>query len=153
MKKRVLTIVAALGLSSALLFASGYGDRDGRGMPKDRMMENIKKLDLTVEQKAKLMDIRDARRSDRQAHKEMMRNNRAAMQPPIADLSLFMTKEKFDKEAFKVAMKKDMEAKEAARAAMRQTMIDKRADHVQEIFDLLTPEQREKLISLSKVKE
>jgi protein CpxP len=153
MKRKVFAVLATLGLSSALLFAyggDGRGMRDGGMMPKERFVKHLKQLDLTVEQKAKLHDLREAHRDERKADRKMMRKNRADMTPPALNVSAFMTKEKFDKEAFKAAVKKEMEQREAQRAKMRDTMLEKRATHIQEVFDILTPEQREKLIQLSK---
>ncbi len=153
MKKRVLAVVMTLGLGSAMLFASGHGGPDGMGrgmMPKDRFVTLLKQLDLTTDQKARLMDLRDARRDERRAQKEMMRDERSGRPQPLVDPGAFMTGEKFDKEAFKAAMKKEMEEYQARMAKMRDEMLDKRADHIQAIFDILTPEQRTKLIELSK---
>ncbi len=68
------------------------------------------------------------------------------------DMSKFMSADKFDKEAFK----KVMQAKDQKRNEMMQKRdtqrIEHRADTMEKVFAILTPQQRTKLIELSQKK-
>ena len=68
------------------------------------------------------------------------------------DMSKFMSAEKFDKEAFKKIMQ-DNDEKRNERMQKRQAKrIEHKADTMEKIFAILTPQQRTKLIELSQKK-
>ena len=143
-KKIFLTTVAGLGLATTLLAGCGakHCDRDGEMRGHHHEMKMGKKmfsqLDLTREQKSQIKDImREAR--------DEMREKRSpkGMMP---DASEFMSKDSFDKAAFIKVHK----AKMAQMEKQRDAMLEKRAENFEKIFNILTPEQREKFIELSK---
>lgn len=71
------------------------------------------------------------------------------MKQKRADLSKFMSAEQFDKEAFKTLMKERMQSREKIREERRESMIERRVERMEKLFNILTPEQREKWIQLS----
>ncbi|MDD2451524.1 periplasmic heavy metal sensor [Sulfurovum sp.] len=148
MKKTVITIIATLGLGSALM-ASGHGMHACKHH-KDRsgISQTIQQLDLTEAQKKELQAIREAQRAERKASRKAMKEKRTGKQQRM-DLGKFMSAEKFDKEAFKTAMKERMQQREEMREKRREAMIEKRAERMEKFFSILTPEQREKWIQLS----
>ncbi|MDD3592634.1 MAG: Spy/CpxP family protein refolding chaperone [Sulfurovum sp.] len=149
MKKTAITMIAALGLSSALM-ASGHG-MHGCKHHKERstIYQTIQQLDLTEAQKKELQAFRETQRAERKASRKALKGKRAAKQNRT-DLSKFMSAEKFDKEAFKTVMKERMQQREVMREKRREAMIEKRAERMEKFFTILTPEQREKWIQLSK---
>ncbi len=149
MKKTTLAILLTLGLGTATLLACG-GPKGDRG---DRMMKMVKQLDLTSEQKSALKTLRQANKAQRKAKMEEMKETRKAMRASMRpDMSQFMTANTFDKEAFKAQMNEKFEAKRQMMQAKKAAMLEKRADNMQKVFDILTPEQRIKWIELSKQK-
>ena len=112
------------------------------------------------------LDLSDAQR---QQIRQILQESRAGMQGPGMgkgrgpgrgmrgmrqhrgmDLSKFMTKERFDKEAFKKARLEKWAQQDSLRKEQRAERLDRMADRMEKIFRVLTPEQREKLIELSK---
>jgi protein CpxP len=155
MKKTTIVMTALLGLSTTL-FASGFG---GKSCQNDRMYQKhsfykvMDQLDLSDAQKAQFKALRDSKRAERKAQRKAMkesRSKRVEMMRKNRDLSQFMTADKFDKEAFKAVMKKRMEQREQMREKRSEAMLAKRAESMEKIFNILTPEQREKWIQLSK---
>ncbi|WP_292664513.1 Spy/CpxP family protein refolding chaperone [Nitratifractor sp.] len=108
------------------------------------------------------LDLSDAQRQ--QIH-QIMRESRAGMQGGGMgkgrgmkgehlnrgmDLSKFMTQERFDKEAFTKAKLEKWAEQDSLRKKRRVERLNRMADRMEKIFRVLTPEQREKLIELSK---
>ena len=148
MKKTVIAQMIALGLGS-VLYASGFkGDCKHQMHPKDQMFKVMQQLDLTDAQKQALKDIRESNKKQRTAFKEAMREKR--MGSVKIDMGAFMSANHFDKEAFK----KQIRANMGKRVERMQKNIDikaeRRAEHMAKVFAVLTPEQREKWIQLSK---
>lgn len=154
MKKTVMAVIATLGLSSAIM-ASGPGMQPCKhpmGMHhKDRsnIYKTIQQLDLTETQKQELQAFRESQREERKAYRTALKEKRA-MKQNQTDLSRFMSAEKFDKNAYKTAVKERMQQREEMRAKRRELMVEKRAERMEKIFNILTPAQREKWIQLSK---
>ncbi len=156
MKKTTIAIIVTLGLGTAL-FAFGPGEHRGGpfgGQHKSGMFKMLKQLDLTEEQQDQMKVLRKSQKEERKAQFKKFRKNRGAkimgMKP---DISIFMTVNNFDKEAFKEEANKRFEAMRELMDSKREIMIDKRADGMEKVFNILTPEQREKLIQLSKERE
>jgi protein CpxP len=155
MKKTTIVMTVLFGLSTTL-FASGFG---GKSCQNDRMYQKhsfykvMEQLNLSDAQKAQLKALRETKREKHKTEREAMKENRAkrvGMMRKDRDLSQFMTAGKFDKEVFKAVMKKRMEQREQMRAKRSEAMIAKSAESMEKIFNILTPEQREKWIQLSK---
>ena len=66
------------------------------------------------------------------------------------DASQFMSKESFDKAAFKKSLQEKWKKQDELRQQRRAVRLERMADRMEKIFKVLTPEQREKLIELSK---
>ena len=175
MKKIVLVTAVVLGLSSvAYAFSNSQeqcgnvehqfmgkgqmhtmqGKHEHKGFKKEhfknrhsalRMLRgHMRELNLTTEQKVKLRAIMQAKR-------EQMRALRAKQgQKPRVNFSNFMNSAEFDKEAFKAEMAKVQANRMAQNSKLRDQRVEIIADTFSKIFNVLTLEQREKLIQLSK---
>ena len=154
MKKTAIALIAAVGLGSAL-YASGFGGECKHGMQqKEHMFKVMKQLDLTDAQKDVLKDLRQAHKAERKAFRAEMKEKRMAkkgMGPGKMDMGQFMTATHFDTEAFKKAMKVKMENRIERMQKNMDRKVARRAAHMQKVFTILTPEQREKWIQLSKI--
>ena len=146
MKKVTKALLLTLGVSTALMACPAGGKKFG-GEGREGMRQIMQQLDLTDKQKEELKTLRESRKEIMQAKKEHRRNMRQQMKP---DMSTFMTANSFDKEAFKKEMQKKFEAKRAMREQRQASMMEVRADHMEKMFNILTPEQRIKWIELSK---
>ena len=110
-------------------------------------------LQLSDAQKEQFKALQESQREARQAQLKAMKEKRAErmeMMRKDRDLSQFMTATKFDKKAFQALMKKRMEQRDQMRIKRRDAMIEKSAENMEKIYNILTPEQREKWIQLSK---
>ncbi len=169
MKKMVLVTVVVLGLSSVAYAFGNSQEQCGNGehkfMRQGKMHEHkgfkkghfknrhstlgmlrghMRELNLTTDQKVKLRAIMQAKR-------EQMKALRAKQgQKPRVNFSNFMNSAEFDKEAFKVEMAKVQATRMAQNSKLREKRVEMIADTFSKIFAILTPEQREKLIQLSK---
>jgi protein CpxP len=154
MKKTAIVLITALGLGSTL-FASGFGGHCKHHMPqKEQMFKVMKQLDLTDAQKDALKELRASHKAERKAFKEAMKEKRIAqkgMGPGKMDMSQFMSATHFDMDAFKKAMKIKMENKIERMQKNMDRKVERRAAHMQKVFTILTPEQREKWIQLTKI--
>ncbi len=121
------------------------------GIHKGHMMfgKIIKQLDLTDEQKEQLKSLRESKRQAMQEKFKALKQQRKALRKSF-DASSFMTADYFDKEAFKESIQKRREAMKAFVEKNQDKMIEQRANTMEQVFNILTPEQREKLIQLSK---
>ena len=162
MKKTTIAALATIGLTTGL-FAYGMGGNCGgkgmgnghgqhmmgHGMHKGRggMFSYMKQLDLTTEQKVKLMDLRESQKEMRMGMKKDRKASKMGMKP---DMSTFMTVDKFDKVAFTEQANKKMIEMQKLRVSRSASMLENRANMMEKVFDILTPQQREKLIQLSK---
>ena len=151
MKKLTTAILVTLGLGTAL-FACPAGGDDHRGSAyKNSMKKIMKQLDLTSEQKEQMRALKESRKEMMQAKRKSCDENRKSMRAQMKpDLSKFMTANSFNKEAFKQEMQKKFEAKRAMKEKRKVAMMEQRADHMEKMFNILTPEQRIKWIELSK---
>jgi len=173
MKKIVLVTAVVLGLSSVAYAFGNSQEQCGNGehkfMEQNKMHTmlgnhkgfkkghfknrhsalgtlrgHMRELNLTSEQKVKLRAIMQSKR-------EQMRALRGTKgQKPRVNLSNFMNSAEFDKEAFKVEMAKVQALRMAQNSKLRDKRVEMIADTFSKIFAILTPEQREKLIQLSK---
>jgi Spy/CpxP family protein refolding chaperone len=99
--------------------------------------------ELRLAKKSQRVKMRDGRQALKQDKKSM----REQMKP---DMSRYMSEDKFDKKAYIQDMTKRAEARRAKMQKRRAQMLEARAEHMQKVFDILTPEQRKKWIELSK---
>jgi len=151
MKKTTIAILVALGLSTAA-FAFGPGGHGCGDHDKGReMFQTIKQLDLTSDQKDALGELKKSFKSERQAkRKEMKENFKSMREGSGIDMSSFMSADKFDKESFKAQMNTKSEQRRAKFQEEMDNMMDKKADGIEKVFNILTPEQRKKWIELNK---
>jgi protein CpxP len=151
MKKTTIALLLTVGLGTAL-FAFGPGGHGcGPNGGHGSIYKVIKELDLTSKQKEALKKLKSSNRDEmKSTMKEMRKNMRANMQNMKPDLSTFMTADSFDKEAFKEQMNGKFEEKRKKMEEKKEQMLEKKATSMEQIFNILTPEQRIKWIELSK---
>lgn len=152
MKKTTIVMTALLGLSTTL-FAGGFGGKhcqNHKRYPKHNFYQVMKQLKLSDAQKVQFWELRKSQREVRMVQRRSMRAKRAKMVRKNRDLSQFMTAKKFDKRVYKALIRKRMEQRDRMRTKRRKAMIEKRAENMEKVFNILTPEQREKWIQLSK---
>ncbi len=116
----------------------------GQGMGRKQGMNNGMGQGMYQGQ-GKGMNQGQGQKMGKQGHKGM----RGAHQRQGIDASKFMTKDSFDKEAFKKAKMEKWAQQDEMRKQRRAARLDRMADRMEKIFKVLTPEQREKLIELS----
>ncbi len=153
LKKTTIAILVTLGLGTATLLAfGGPGHKGGPfGEHRDGMSKIMKQLDLTPEQKDQMKVLKKERKGQMQAKMKEMKENRKSMMAGMKpDLSTFMTANSFDKEAFKKQMNEKFEARRQMMESRKSAMLEKRAERMEKMFNILTPEQRIKWIELSK---
>ncbi len=171
--KTILLTIAGLSLTTALMAngpqdggSESCGEHRGQGMHRSgehRMgamhrgqrrgfMRQIgRQLDLTQDQRRKIRQIfREAREKAQAARKTYQETGKkqGRLNPES-----YMSAEHFDKEAFKRGVLEQQAKRKAARQARRQVRLDRQADRLEKIFNILTPEQRRKWIQLSKGKK
>ncbi len=173
-KRTIVATVAALGMATVLFAGNSMMNKPmmggmhdcGEGMSygmhkkhgKNRgestrayFKKIAEEIGLSDAQKQEIKTIVMAQKEEMKVKYKKLQSVRKSkkLQRGMPDIVAFMSVEKFDKEAFK----KDLQAKQAKRAERMQkrqaNSIDQRADTMQRIFDILTPEQRTKLINLS----
>jgi len=115
-----------------------------------RMLRTLyRRLDLSPDQKEKVRSIvREYRRELKMLRRTAMqeRKSRRMQQGPKAGVTAFMSPEAFDKAAFK----KMVEARWAQQDQRRMKRLDLTADTLEKIYGVLTPEQRTRLIEISR---
>ena len=171
MKTKVIVLaLAGLGMTAALMAngpRGGWDDpRGGPGMHQgDRQhgmqrrggargfaRQMARQLDLTKEQRQKIRAIfraeRQGKKAERRAHRQQG-NRRPGLFGQL-NPATFMSADNFDKDAFKKAVQEQAQQRKAARETRRKARLDQRADLMEKIFNILTPEQRVKWIELSK---
>lgn len=135
---KTLTIVSIAGIMGATTlsaepFMMGEHCKSERGMHKgkqDNMRKIMQELNLTDEQKATL-------KADRQAMRETMKAKRATMKGASRGMSQFVTVNGVDRNAM------------IAQATERATnMANMRADRIEKLMSILTPEQKIKFVEL-----
>jgi len=104
---------------------------------KSDMREIFQQLDLTPEQKTSMREQRKGMRKQMQAKRETMRGERG-----MSGMAKFISANGFDKQGFM-----DMAAKRS------QNMAEMRADMIEKKMNILTDEQRVKLVSLLQEKQ
>jgi len=140
---KVLTIVAITGLVGATAVHAGPACKENDTMCQKRkdnraaMQEIFQKLDLTSEQQNALNE----NRKEMRAQMMQTRLDRHGKQG-MANMDAFVSANGFDKQAYiDDAMKK------------AQSRIEKRAEGFERTINILTPEQREKFVTLLKEKQ
>jgi len=145
------------GMSKCTMHKMHCKKMDNKGDKLFKVIQN--KLDLSEKQEQALDTLIEESMIERKTasmrdhFKEMKKEkkNREAKKDS-RDMSKFMSAEKFDKEAFKKIMQ-DNDEKRNERMQKRQAKrIEHKADTMEKIFAILTPQQRTKLIELSQKK-
>ena len=140
---KVLTIVAITGLVGATAVHAGPACKENDKMCQKRkdhrsdMKEIFQKLDLTAEQQSAMKDNRKEMRAQMKDRRSQRDGKRG-----IGNMSEFVSANGFDKEAF---IAKGMQK--------TKTMIEMRADRFEKTMNILTPEQRVKLVTLLQEKQ
>ena len=140
---KVLTIVAITGLVGTVAANACPLGGEKNAMCQKRkdnradMKEIFQKLDLTSEQKVAMKE----NRKEMRVHMKEKRSQKQSKHG-MANMSEFVSANGFDKEAFIAkAMQKS------------KTMIEMRADRFEKTMNILTPEQRVKLVTLLQEKQ
>jgi len=153
MKKKTIALLVTLGLGTTLFAFGPEGHRGGPfagGQPME-MFKLVRTLDLTSEQKTELKSVKKSQKAQMQEKREAFKIGRESMMKQMKpDMSLFMSADNFDKEAFKQEMKKKFEARRKVMETKGAEMLENRASSMEKVFNILTPEQRIKWIELSK---
>lgn len=153
MKKTTITLLVVLGLgTAAFAFGPGGGHCKGPFGAEHRggMHKLVKQLDLTADQKKEFEVLKESRKKMMRSKRETHKGNRAKMMQGMnPDMSHFMSADNFDKVAFKKELNTKFEKRDEMRKKRQVAMLEKRAEGMQKVFDILTPEQRIKLIELS----
>ncbi len=152
---KVLTIVAITGLAGTVAANACPSNGQNKQMcakqemcakqkmcqknnnKRTHMKEIFQKLDLTPEQKIAMKENRKAMRGQMKEKRAQMHGKRG-----MAVMSPFVSANGFDKEAF---------VSKATQKA--QKMIEMRADRFEKMMNILTPEQRIKLVTLLQEKQ
>jgi protein CpxP len=137
---KVLAVVAVTGLVglTAVNACPMGGEKMHEGMKqkKAQMKGLFMQLDLTSEQKSQMKALRQEMKAQHKERKSAMIKGRG-----MAKMGQFVSANGFDRQGFTaMATKKS------------QTMIAKRADMFEKRMNILTPEQRVKLVSLMQEK-
>jgi Spy/CpxP family protein refolding chaperone len=149
MKKITIALLVMFSLGMMANATGMQGDKKRGGIFK-----LIKQLDLTVEQKQEFKALKKERKAMMKVKKEERKSNKKAMKIAMQpDLSQFMSANTFDKVAFKKEMNKRFNSMRKKMKKRREEMLEKRANGMEKIFNILTAEQRTKLISLSNAKK
>ena len=153
LKKTTTVLLVTFGLGTALFAFGPGGHRGGPFAGKQNMeiFKLVKKLDLSSEQEAALKTVKESQRAQMREKMESFKKDRESMMKQMKpDMSLFMSADSFDKEAFKSEMKKKFEARRKVMETKGAEMLENRASGIEKVFNILTPEQRIKWIELSK---
>jgi Spy/CpxP family protein refolding chaperone len=145
-----------MGMAQGNRYAKG-GVQKKKHRPShlQRMLRALnKELDLTPEQrqrvKAIVMEYRQALKAKRMERKQARKGRgKGRGKSGKMGAAAFMSPERFDKEAFKSTVRKRWEMRERRRAEWREIRLDLMADTMEKLYNVLTPEQRTRLIELS----
>ena len=111
LKKTTIVLLVTLGLGTTLFAFGPGGHRGGPFAGKQNMeiFKLVKKLDLSSEQEAALKTVKESQRAQMREKMESFKKDRESMMKQMKpDMSLFMSADSFDKEAFKSEMKKSL---------------------------------------------
>lgn len=140
---KVLTIVAITGLVGATAVHAGPACKENDKMCQKKkenragMKEIFQQLNLTAEQKSAMKENRKEMHTQMK-EKRSQRDGKRGM----GNMSEFVSANGFDKEAF------------IAKSTQKvQTRIEMRADRFEKTMNILTPEQRVKLVTLLQEKQ
>lgn len=141
---KVLTIIAITGLAGTVAANACPSNGQNKQMCEKQemcqknkghrgdMKEIFQKLDLTDAQKSVMKENRQAMRGQMKVKRSQRKGKRG-----MANMSEFVSANGFDKQAF------------IAKATQRsQAMIEMRANRFEKTMNILTPEQRVKLVTL-----
>jgi protein CpxP len=164
MKKLALAAILALGLGGLAFAQGGDCQHEGYGKGQHKYMEGkedmgkkgmhhrkgglfkvFKELDLTKEQRTKIKEIMKSKREAMKKLREEKRGNREPL-----NFAAFMDKDKFNADAFKKELDKQHAKRVEKNMEIRTKRVEMMADSFKKIFEILTPEQREKLLQLPK---
>jgi len=132
-----------------------HGKKRGHPSHLQRMLKTFNnELNLTPEQKQQVKAIvteyRQALKAKRMERKQARKGKGMGQgKGKGMGAAAFMNPERFDKEAFKSTVQKRWEMQEQRRAEWRKMRLDLMADTMEKLYNVLTPEQRSRLIELS----
>jgi Spy/CpxP family protein refolding chaperone len=153
MKKTAITLLLTLGLGTALLAMEPCDHSQNHKGQRGGIFKLIKQLDLTPEQRDEFKALKTSRKEMMQGKKEERKKHRQSMQGKMKpNMGNFMTADKFDKAAFIEEMKKKQKIMQETMKARQASMLQRRADGMEKVFNILTPKQRLELIELTKIK-
>ncbi|MGB2600839.1 MAG: periplasmic heavy metal sensor [Candidatus Omnitrophota bacterium] len=140
--KRIMAILVAavLVLTAPISYATGpvCGQEDAeRNKKGEHFRASIEKLDITEDQKEKLLE-------QRQAHWEKMKGLRKAMNEQRKELRKELEKKEYSK--------KDIDATVAQMKYLQGDMITQRVDHFLQMKEVLTPEQFKQMTEMKEKK-
>jgi len=168
--KMILVTVASIGLGGLLMAGGPHGncDNENNGVSQRQLLvahgghhgrhsklhkphrgngiirQVMRELDLTQDQKNQIREIIKSNKKARLSAKKHKKLRR-----PSIDVSKFMTTDSFDKYAYIKELQRLSAKRIAAKQAQKVKRMERRADRMAKIFEVLTPEQRAKLIQLS----
>jgi Spy/CpxP family protein refolding chaperone len=131
------------------------GDYQRRGMRRGFRRgvagKTMRQLDLTRDQRKQLREMMKEQRKELRAKRRAYRDQNKKRNGVFKglDVSKFMSVDNFDKEAFVKAQQDMFNKRKAANADRIKKNMQERADMMEKVFNILTPEQRVKLIQLS----
>jgi len=151
MNKATLKTMAVVLFATATAY--GFGPQGGGEMPKmiqrDKAMMTLQELDLSSTQREQLKAMRNANMAEKKTHRadQQQKREEVAKRRPL--MTQYMSATAFDKEGFKKAIKEEIAQNRAMMEKRSEEMIERRANRLEQIFNILTPEQRVKWIALS----
>jgi Spy/CpxP family protein refolding chaperone len=159
MKKLLLALFVIAGLSVGSVAQEmpsegmkGEGKKMMHHKKKKRtgLYKYLKDLNLTSEQKSQLKAFRDKHKGEMMKRKGEFLAKKHAHKAQELNFATFMSKDSFDTVAFKKEMRTRFETMRKMMEERRESMIEARAKSMENLFNILTPAQRAKLLELSK---
>jgi len=155
MKKTTIAVLVILGLGMLACTTdapSKHGhSKHKHGHHKGGLQKLVMQLDLTDAQKTQFKALRATKKTRMMAkRKEYRAKNKHMKHSKRGDMSKFMSANYFDKAAFKAQMNKRFERKSQKMKKAKEARLERKAEDMQKVFNILTAEQRLKLIELSK---
>ena len=151
MKKGIVGLLVLFSLSILVFAFSGcrgggsYHGKGGGHYGKNNVFKLVKKLDLSGKQEEAINKLKKDYYSQRKFKKGFASRN-----AKNRDLGKFFLADEFDKEAFKANAKEKIEKRKKKYNERITKIIEKRADKLEKIFNILNAKQRAKLVELSK---
>jgi len=148
---KITVVLVLVGLSMGVMAQSMNGNGNGKNENRGAMFKLLKQVDLTATQKTELKALRSSHKGMREAFMSESKTKRKTIRQGMkVNMASFMSEKTFDKGAFKEAMKQEFDNIRKVMEKRKEAMLEKRANAMEKVFNILTVEQRVKLIELSK---